>query len=64
MAGPTLVFGRDAGSDVVVAGTEVSRRHAEIEATPEGYVLNDLSVNGTYVNGERSGDSTSSLGPT
>ena len=33
----------------------MSRRHAEIEATPEGYVLNDLSVNGTYVNGERVG---------
>ena len=36
-------------------GNEVSRRHAEIESTPEGYVLNDLSVNGTYVNGERVG---------
>ena len=23
--------------------------------TPEGYVLNDFSVNGTYVNGERVG---------
>src|SRR6476469_713781 len=55
MSGPALVFGREAGSDVVVAGTEVSRRHAEIQATPEGYVLNDLSVNGTYVNGERIG---------
>ena len=47
-----LVFGRDAGSDVVVVGGEVSRRHAEIQSTPEGYVLDDLSVNGTYVNGE------------
>ena len=51
----SLVFGREAGSDVVIAGTEVSRRHAEIQATPDGYVLNDLSVNGTYVNGERVG---------
>ena len=50
-----LVFGRDAGSDVVVAGNDVSRRHAEIQATPEGYVLMDVSVNGTYVNGERVG---------
>ena len=33
----------------------MSRRHAEIQATPDGYVLNDLSVNGTYVNGERVG---------
>jgi pSer/pThr/pTyr-binding forkhead associated (FHA) protein len=55
ITGDTLVFGRDAGSDVVVSGGEVSRRHAEIEATPDGYVLNDLSVNGTYVNGERVG---------
>ena len=50
-----LVFGRDAGSDVVVTGTEVSRRHAEIQSSAEGYVLMDLSVNGTYVNGERMG---------
>lgn len=55
ITGDRLVFGRDAGSDVVVGGTEVSRRHAEIEATPEGYVLNDFSVNGSYVNGERVG---------
>jgi pSer/pThr/pTyr-binding forkhead associated (FHA) protein len=50
-----LVFGRDAGSDVVVTGGDVSRRHAEIQAAPEGYVLLDVSVNGTYVNGERVG---------
>jgi pSer/pThr/pTyr-binding forkhead associated (FHA) protein len=50
-----LVFGRDAGSDVVVTGSDVSRRHAEIQATPEGYVLMDVSINGTYVNGERVG---------
>ena len=55
MSSPTLVFGRDASSDVGVTGNEVSRRHAEIQATPEGYVLNDLSVNGTYVNGEKIG---------
>jgi pSer/pThr/pTyr-binding forkhead associated (FHA) protein len=50
-----LVFGRDADSDVVVAGNEVSRRHAEIQTSREGYVLVDLSVNGTYVNGQRVG---------
>jgi pSer/pThr/pTyr-binding forkhead associated (FHA) protein len=53
-AGP-LTLGRDAGSDVVVGGHEVSRQHAEIRSEPEGYVLVDLSVNGTYVNGERIG---------
>lgn len=55
ITGDALVFGRDAASDVVVTGGEVSRRHAEIQTTPAGYVLNDLSVNGTYVNGERIG---------
>ena len=53
-AGP-LTLGRDAGSDVVVAGNEVSRHHAEIRSEAEGYLLLDLSVNGTYVNGERMG---------
>jgi pSer/pThr/pTyr-binding forkhead associated (FHA) protein len=48
-----LSFGRDAGSDVVVTGSEVSRQHAEIRNEPDGYMLVDLSVNGTYVNGER-----------
>ena len=52
-AGP-LVFGREAGSDVVVTGSDVSRRHAEIRLTGEGsYVIADLSVNGTTVNGAR-----------
>jgi pSer/pThr/pTyr-binding forkhead associated (FHA) protein len=50
-----LIFGRDAGSDVVVVGNDVSRRHAEIQAAPEGYVLMDVSVNGTFINGERAG---------
>ena len=48
-----LVFGRDAGCDVVVIGSDVSRRHAEIRGTPVGYFLVDTSVNGTFVNGER-----------
>lgn len=50
-----LSFGRDASSDVVVSGSDVSRHHAEIRSDPEGYILADLSVNGTYVNGQRIG---------
>jgi pSer/pThr/pTyr-binding forkhead associated (FHA) protein len=50
-----LSFGRDAGSDIVVSGSEVSRQHAEIRNEPDGYILVDISVNGTYVNGERIG---------
>jgi pSer/pThr/pTyr-binding forkhead associated (FHA) protein len=48
-----LKFGREAGADVVVPGGQVSRRHAEIVASPRGYVLIDTSTNGTFVNGER-----------
>lgn len=50
-----LRLGRDAGSDVVVSGHEVSRQHAEIRKDPDGYLLIDMSVNGTYVNGQRIG---------
>jgi pSer/pThr/pTyr-binding forkhead associated (FHA) protein len=53
-AGP-LTFGRDASANVVVSGQEVSRHHAEIRSEADGYVLVDVSVNGTYVNGERIG---------
>ena len=48
-----VVFGREAGSDVVVAQPEVSRRHASIAPSENGYVLQDLSTNGIWVNGER-----------
>jgi pSer/pThr/pTyr-binding forkhead associated (FHA) protein len=53
ITGASLVFGREAGCDVVVAGTDVSRRHAEIVQTPKGYLLVDSSTNGTFVNEER-----------
>jgi pSer/pThr/pTyr-binding forkhead associated (FHA) protein len=51
----SLILGRDASANVVVSGSEVSRQHAEIRVDSEGYLLVDLSVNGTYVNGERIG---------
>ena len=51
-----LRIGRDAASDVVVPGTDVSRNHAELSSGPAGYVLRDVSVNGVYVNGSRMGD--------
>jgi len=51
--GASLVLGRDAGCDVVVTNKDVSRRHAEIMATPKGYLLVDGSTNGTFVNGKR-----------
>ena len=57
MGSEPLVFGRDAASDVVVTSGDVSRKHAEIQVGAEGYVLMDLSVNGTFVNGRRVGRS-------
>ena len=46
---PTLMLGRDATCDVVIANPKASRRHARIEARREKFVLIDQSVNGTYV---------------
>lgn len=46
--------GRHPDSDLFLDDVTVSRRHAEVDRTPEGYVLRDVgSLNGTYVNGER-----------
>src|SRR6266700_5506377 len=53
ITGATLVFGREAGCDVVVTGKDVSRRHAEIMTTVKGYVVVDSSTNGTFVNEEK-----------
>ena len=53
ITGTSLVFGREAGCDVVVSGKDVSRRHAEIVLTPRGYLVVDSSTNGTFVNEEQ-----------
>jgi ABC transport system ATP-binding/permease protein len=51
-----LRIGRDAASDVVVPGNDVSRTHADLSVGPAGYVLRDVSANGVFVNGARIGD--------
>jgi pSer/pThr/pTyr-binding forkhead associated (FHA) protein len=48
-----LSIGRDAGCDVVISAPEVSRRHAVIRSTADGYVLLDASANGVLVNEAR-----------
>ena len=48
-----LVIGRDPDCDVVIASKNVSRRHASIRPSIQGYVLTDLGANGTFVNGRR-----------
>jgi ABC transport system ATP-binding/permease protein len=51
--GQAVVIGREAGCDVRVAHSLVSRRHAEITWSGEGWVLRDLgSSNGTYLDGK------------
>jgi pSer/pThr/pTyr-binding forkhead associated (FHA) protein len=48
-----ITIGRDASAEIVVAQTAVSRRHAQVVPGPNGYVVNDLSTNGVFVNGEK-----------
>ena len=52
-AGETRL-GRHPDSEIMLDDITVSRRHAAIERTAEGYVVTDAgSLNGTYVNQER-----------
>jgi hypothetical protein len=47
-------IGRDANCDLAIADMTVSRRHATLERTEDGWLLTDLeSTNGTRVNGWR-----------
>jgi hypothetical protein len=52
--GQRFTIGRDASCDLAIADMSVSRQHAQLERTPDGWVLSDLeSTNGTRVNGWR-----------
>lgn len=49
----TLVLGREASCDVVIADRQISRYHARLTPTAEGVILEDLgSKNGTHHNGQ------------
>lgn len=55
--GHSAVIGRDPFCEVVLQEAAVSRRHAEIEWSYQGYVLRDLgSSNGTFVNAAEVGE--------
>ncbi len=48
-----IVIGRDSSCDFVLDHPDTSRKHAEIQSTPQGFLVKDLgSTNGTKVNGQ------------
>ncbi len=50
--GQTIMLGRDATCEVMIADRQISRYHARLTITPEGIIVEDLgSKNGTYHNG-------------
>ena len=51
LSGRRITFGRLPDNDIVLGEVGVSRTHAVIERTEDGFVLRDLnSTNGTFVN--------------
>jgi hypothetical protein len=53
-SGDQFSIGRDANCDLAISDMTVSRRHAQLERTADGWLLTDLaSTNGTRVNGWR-----------
>lgn len=53
VTGAAIGLGRDAHNHVLLHDTEVSRRHAEILKSDQGFLLRDVgSANGTFVNNE------------
>ena len=51
---PSIVVGRDDSADVMIDNPSVSRRHAEIRLTDDGWVVEDLgSSNGTFLKGAK-----------
>jgi pSer/pThr/pTyr-binding forkhead associated (FHA) protein len=51
---PVVTAGRHPESDIFLDDVTVSRRHAEVARTADGYVVRDVgSLNGTYLNRER-----------
>lgn len=50
----SLIIGRDPMSDIIINDPEVSRQHARISETDNGFQIEDLgSTNGTFVDGQR-----------
>ncbi len=61
---PTISIGRDPMSDIVLNDPEVSRFHAQLAQTDDGYEIQDMgSTNGTFVAGQRLGSEPVVLAP-
>lgn len=60
----SITIGRDPMTDIVFRDPEVSRQHARLTRTNEGYEIQDLgSTNGTFVEGRRLAGESVSLSP-
>lgn len=54
LAEPVPTIGRDAKNSIRLHDSEISRQHAELRWTGNGFILRDLkSSNGTYLNNDR-----------
>jgi hypothetical protein len=54
LSGTVAVLGRDPASDLVLNDAKCSRRHAVVEAGPDGLAIRDAgSANGVFVNGKK-----------
>lgn len=54
LSGTVAILGRDPSCDLVLSDAKCSRRHAVIEAGPQGLSVRDAgSANGIYVNGRK-----------
>ena len=57
ISGPVFTLGRQGDNDLVLLDNRISRRHAQILQTPEGFRIEDCgSRHGTFVNGDRVDD--------
>lgn len=49
-----ITIGRDVTNDIIISDPEISRHHARLVRTANGYAIEDLrSTNGTFVNRQR-----------